>query len=105
MATWVRSRWDEGDTTFFWEVGDDGWVTRAIELFGPDGRVQAAAVLTDVLAARDAGGMSAVAQYEARYGVVPEKPILDWDFPHERITHAAFENEWAAARQVLESER
>jgi hypothetical protein len=104
MTTWLRSYWDEEDVTFLWEVGDDGWVTRSVELVGPDRRIQAAAALDEVVRARDTGGIAAVQAYESRYGVVPEKPLDDWDsdFPREVISQSDFERTWAESRQALE---
>lgn len=105
MTTWLRSLWDVEDVTFLWEVGDDGWVTRSLELVGPQRRAQAAAALADVVRARDEGGIGAVQAYEARYGVVPEKPLDEWDscFPHEVISQSDFERAWAESRQALDS--
>src|SRR5215472_1291486 len=87
MPRWVRSYWDEEDITFLWEVRDDGWIARAVELAGPKRRPQAAAALDELLRTRDTGGIRAVQAYETRYGVVSDKPIEDWDFPHEDISH------------------
>ncbi len=105
MTTWLRAYWDVEDVTFLWEVGDGGWVTRSVELIGPERRVQTAAVLDEVLHARDTGGIAAVQAYETRYGVVPEKRIDDWDsdFPHEVISQSDFESVWAESRQALKS--
>ena len=103
MPTWVCSYWDEEHVTFLWEVRDDGWVSRSVELGGKDGHPQAAAALDEVLHARDSGGVPAVQAYEARYGRPPEKPIDDWDFPHEDISQSEFERAWAESRKALES--
>lgn len=102
MPKWIRSYWDEEDTTFLWEVGDDGWVTRSIELTGPEHRPQAAAALDEVLQARDTGGLPAVQAYERQYGVASEKPIVEWDFAHEEIDQAQFDRSWAEPRRSLE---
>lgn len=101
MTRWVRSYWDEEDITFLWEVRDDGWIVRSVELVGPESRPQAAAALDEVVRARDTGGIEAVHVYEARYGAAPEKPVDDWDFPHEDITHSDFERAWAKSREAL----
>src|SRR5687768_15288031 len=101
---WICSQWDEEDITFLWEVGDEGGVTRSVELVGPERRPQAAAALDEVLHARDTGGIRAVQAYETRYGVVPETPVQEWDpgFPHEDISQSLFERAWAASREELE---
>lgn len=96
---WVCSQWE--GVTYVWEVGDDGWVQRSVELAGPKRRVQAAAALAEVIRARDAGGIEAVQAYEAQYGVLPEKPIDDLGFPHEDITQSDFERLWAESRRAL----
>jgi len=101
MPRWVRSYWDEEDITFLWEVRDDGWIARSVELSGPKSRSQAAAALDEVTRMRDACGIRAVQAYEARYGVVPDKPIEDWDFPHEDISQSDFERAWAESRHAL----
>ncbi len=102
MPKWIRWYWDEEDTTCLWEVGDDGWVARSIEFAGPEDHPQTAAALDEVIRARDTGGLRGVRAYESRYGVAPEKPISEWDFPHEDISEAEFERSWAEARRVLE---
>jgi hypothetical protein len=101
MPGWVRSYWDGEDITFLWEVRDDGWIARSVELVGPELRPQAAAALDEVMRARDTGGIQAVQAYEASYGAAPEKPVEDWDFPHEDISQPDFERAWAEARQAL----
>jgi hypothetical protein len=94
---------DEEDTTFFWEVGDDGWVTRSVELVGPDQRATTAAALHEVIRARDSRGLPAVQAYQARYGVLVDRPIDDWDFPHDEITVSDFDQHWIRARPRSET--
>lgn len=100
---WVRSHWDDEDVTFLWEVGDDGWVQRTVEFIGPDRRVRAAAALSEVIHARDTGGIEAVQAYEAQYGVVPEKPVDGSTFSYEDISQADFERAWNESRGVLDA--
>jgi len=52
---------------------------------------------------RGTGGIQAVQAYEAHYGVLVEKPIDNWDFPHTDITEAEFERIWTDSRRLLES--
>jgi hypothetical protein len=99
MAIWVRTYFE--DTTIYWEIGEDEWVSRSVELVGADCRPSAATALEEVIRARDSGGIEAVQAYEMRYGVSPEKPIEDRDFPHENITEAEFEQVWRDARRAL----
>lgn len=102
MARWIKAHWaDEAeDVTFLWELDEEGWITRSVELVGPDRRVKAAASLAEVMEARDAN-IEAVRQYESRFGVLPERPLDALDFPHEAITAAGFDAEWHAARAAL----
>ncbi len=102
MPRWVRSYWGEEDVTFLWEVDDDGWVRRHVELVGKDFRPQAAAALDEWMRELEAGRIQ---RYQSRYGVLADQPITDWDFPHTTITQAEFEEIWAAARSALESTR
>ena len=104
MTTWICSYWDGEDITFLWEVRDDGWVSRSFEVVGPERQPQAAAALAELLHARDTGGIRAVQAYETRYGVVPEKPVHEWDpgFPREDISQSLFEKAWAESREALE---
>ena len=64
-----------------WEVGEGGWVTRSVELVEDDHHPRTAAALDEVVRERDSGGVEAVTDYEARYSVLMEKPIVDWNFP------------------------
>jgi hypothetical protein len=100
MTRWIRSYWDEEDITFFWEVGDDGWITRHVELAGPDERPQAATSLVEWMSELDAGRIQ---EYQATYGVLADQPIEDWNFPHEDLTHDEYEVIWVRARQAMES--
>jgi hypothetical protein len=69
-------------------------------LIGAERRPQTAAALDEVIRVRDTGSIQAVRAYEARYGVLVEKPS-DWAFPHEDVTQAEFERVWADARRSL----
>ena len=102
MPRWVRSHWDDGDVTFLMEVSDDGWITRQVEQVGAERCPQAAAALDEVVAARDTGGILAVQAYERRFGVAPEKPLQNWNFPHRDIDKSEFEDAWVEARAKLE---
>jgi len=51
----MRCYWDEEDVWFYFEVNAEGWVTRQIELQGPELTPIAAASLDEWQQARDAG--------------------------------------------------
>ena len=84
-----------------WEVGEGGWVTRSVELVEDDHHPRTAAALDEVVRERDSGGVEAVTDYEARYSVLMEKPIVEWNFPHKDIAQAEFEHIWYDARRGL----
>lgn len=87
--------WDELDPA--------GHASRYIEA-GRDGRYLAAASLSEVLAARDVGGVDAVAAYERVYGVVPEAAIPpEAESDLTPISGREFVDRWAAARRDLEA--
>ncbi|MCM1972543.1 hypothetical protein [Streptomyces sp. G1] len=87
MRRWFRSYWDEEDTWFYFEIGDDGWVTRQVELQGAERRPVAAARDTDP---------------DARYGFTADAPVSEWEcYAPEALTAEQFENTWAAARHQL----
>ncbi|MFI1253198.1 hypothetical protein ACH4U6_05225 [Streptomyces netropsis] len=87
MTSWFRSYWDEEDIWFYFEVGDDGWVSRQAELHG--------AGLRPVAAARDTDS-------DTRYGITAESPVSEWEgFVPEPLAAEQFEMVWATARRQL----
>ncbi|MFZ3499311.1 hypothetical protein ACODT5_39905 [Streptomyces sp. 5.8] len=89
MTTWFRSYWDEEETWFYLEVGDDDCVSRQVELQGAE--------LRPVAAARDTDS-------DARYGITAESPVSEWKgYLPERLTAAQFEDIWVTARRHLEA--
>jgi hypothetical protein len=99
MTRWIRSYWAEEGVILYWEVGDDGWITRHIELAGPDERPKVASSLAEWMSELEAGRIQ---QYQPKYGVIAEKPT-DWDFPHEDVTQVQYEQIWQAARRSLDT--
>ncbi|MEV0726229.1 hypothetical protein AB0I37_26030 [Micromonospora purpureochromogenes] len=106
MLTYVRWYWSDDDRWNYDELDADGWALRHVELRGSDGLFVAAASLAQVRIARDSGTVGAVAEYEQRYGVVPEAP-----FPPlasalepalESLSSWEFEHLWRDARRQLE---
>jgi hypothetical protein len=95
-------RWQVEDRTVWDEVGPDGWVSRHVEV-GPDGRYLAAARVSEVLAARDTGDVSAVTTYERVYGIVPETGLGPEAEPYlTPVSGREFIERWMAARHALE---
>jgi hypothetical protein len=87
VTRWFRSYWDEEDTWFYFEVGDDGWVSRQVELEGPALRPVAAA---------------SAEENDARYGFTAELPVSEWGgHVEEPLARQDFEDVWAAARRDL----
>ncbi|MEU5726119.1 hypothetical protein ABZ783_30440 [Micromonospora sp. NPDC047738] len=106
MLTYVRWYWPDDDLWNYDELDADRWALRHVELRGSDGIFLAAASLAEVLIARDSGTVSAVAEYERRYGVVPEAPfpppgsVLEPAL--ESLSSGEFERLWRDARRQLE---
>ena len=88
--------------TMVWQVEDDLWISRSVEFAGPERVTTTAADLYEEVAARDSGGFEGIQAYQQRYGGAPEKPLLDFDFPHDVLSRAEFEEIWEAARATLE---
>lgn len=95
MTRWFRAYWDDEDVWFYFEVDADGWVSRQVELRGPDGIPIAAASLTEWQQAQAEGRLS---QYEATYGLTAEGPVQEWDeYELIALTAAKFEEVWNRA--------
>ncbi len=103
---WLRSYWDEHDVTFFFEVDDDGWILRQVELRGADKTPTVAASLAEWPDA-DRDGLAAVQAYEAKYGALADQPVTAWDdaFARVEIEQTEFETIWQRARSQLESSK
>ena len=99
---WVRRWWDEEDIWFYFEFDDEGWVTRHIELQGPQKTPIAAASLSEWFTGLGAGRIQ---QYQARFGVVAEKPVTVYEIDdYEAIPAEVFEQLWQQARGYLGEE-
>jgi hypothetical protein len=95
----VRRFWDEEGVWFYFELDDDGWVTRQIELQGPDRIPIAAASLSEWFTELDAGRIQ---QYQARFGGLADKPIPAEEISdYESVPPDAFEELWHTARHHL----
>ncbi len=101
MTRWFRSYWAEEDTWFYFEVDDDAWVTRQVELQGPLEKPIAAASLAEWEAAQQTGTL---ADYGATFGFTAEVPVHEWD-AHEpqELTAVEFETVWLTARAACQA--
>ncbi|MFF8267876.1 hypothetical protein ACF059_10800 [Streptomyces sp. NPDC016562] len=87
MTTWMRCYWDEEDIWFYFEVDAESWVTRQIELQGPE--------LTPIAAA-------SLDEYDPRFGITAELPVSAWEgHEPEELTSDEFEQVWGAARHQI----
>ncbi|MFF3860445.1 hypothetical protein [Streptomyces sp. NPDC002209] len=99
MTTWMRCYWDEEAVWFYFEVDADGWVTRQIELEGPERTPIAAASLAEWQQAYDAGRLG---EYDNRFGITAELPVSEWEgHDPEQLTFEEFEEVWNAARRQI----
>ena len=100
----MRSYYADEDLWSYEELDGERWSTRHVEVRGRDGTVVAAASLAEVIAAREAGGFSAVVLYERQYGTVPEAPFPEApaaDEPAmEPVSAVEFEALWLRGRQA-----
>jgi hypothetical protein len=101
MTRWFRSYWAEEDIWFYFEVGDDGWVTRQVELQGPLEKPLAAASLAESEAAEGTGSLG---DYEATFGTTAKAPVHEWDdHDPQYLAAAEFETVWHRARAALQT--
>lgn len=99
MATWMRCYWDEEQIWFCFEVDDEGWVTRQVELQGPELTPVAAACLDEWRQACDAGRLR---EYESRFGATAELPVSEWvGHRPEELSAEEFQEVWCRARRHL----
>lgn len=71
VTTWMRCHWDEEDVWFYFEVDAEGWVTRQIELEGPERIPIAAASLAEWQQACDTGRID---EYDTGSGSLRNRP-------------------------------
>ncbi|WP_431981474.1 hypothetical protein [Streptomyces qinglanensis] len=93
--------WDEEDVWFHFEVDMDGWVTRQIELPGPELTPVAAASRAEWQQAHAAGRLD---EYDSRFGITAGLPVSEREgHDPEQLTSGEFEEFWRAARRQIAS--
>jgi hypothetical protein len=101
VTTWVRCHWGEEDIWFYFEVDAEGWVTRQVELQGPELVPIAAASLDEWWKAQEPGRLDA---YDHRFGITAEAPVSEWEgHEPEALTSEQFEEVWGPARRQIAS--
>ncbi|MCX5266658.1 TniQ family protein [Streptomyces sp. NBC_00199] len=100
---WIRSYYDELDTWSYFELDNESWALRHVDLQGPTLQPVTAAALSEVLGIRDQRDQTAMADYEHKYGILAEGSLDGWQDTQSatEITAAEFERIWASAREAL----
>ncbi|MFJ9245438.1 hypothetical protein [Streptomyces sp. NPDC101776] len=107
MTLWIRAYDGESDIWSYFELDDEEWALRHVDLQGLQRRPVTAALLAEVIEIRDHGDLAAMASYERQYGVLAEGTLHGWreaDGAAE-ITRREFESTWVAARETLDANR
>ncbi|WP_435610218.1 hypothetical protein [Streptomyces sp. C10-9-1] len=95
----MRCYWDEEDVWFYFEVAPDGWVSRQIEVQGPELTPIAVASLAEW---QQAHGTSCLDEYDNRFGITAELPVSEWEgHDPEQLTSDEFEEVWNSARRQI----
>lgn len=104
MTTWFRTYDRDEDLWLYFEVDDQGWAIRQVDIRGADAQPMVAASLDEVLRMRDRADLAAMARYERQFGVLAEGSLDGWqDQPQAgEISADEFERLWAAARLALD---
>jgi hypothetical protein len=94
---------EDRDLWLYFELDEEKWPARQVEISGEDGRPVTAASLVEVVRLRDHAGLAATRAYERRYGVLGDAPVDGWRaWPRAaEVTAEDFERTWAEARRVL----
>ncbi|MCZ4103519.1 hypothetical protein C8250_042530 [Streptomyces sp. So13.3] len=105
MTRWIRTHDGESATWSYFELDDEQWASRQVDLQGPKRTPVTAAALGEVLQCRDHGDAAATAAYERQYGVLAEGALTGWEDADAaaEVTEDVFERIWAAARLRLAS--
>ncbi|MEV6594565.1 hypothetical protein [Streptomyces acidicola] len=100
MTRWVRCFWDEEAVWFYFELDNDGYVLRQIEVQEPGNKALAASSLAEWQEAQRDGRLT---EHESVYGLTAEPPISEWEGHNpQRLSANEFEIVWSTARRQLQ---
>ncbi|WP_428936549.1 hypothetical protein [Streptomyces sp. ACT015] len=104
---WICAYDGESDVWSYFELDDEEWALRHVDVQGLQRRPVTAASLAEVVEIRDGGDLSAMAAYERQFGVLAEGTLHGWQEADgaAEITRQEFESTWAAARETLDADR
>ncbi|MEU3795929.1 hypothetical protein [Streptomyces fructofermentans] len=101
MTRWFRSHWAEAETWFYFEVEENGDLSRHVELHGPLEQPVAAASLVEWRATQRSGSLRG---YESAFGAIAEVFVRPSNAgAAEPLTADAFESVWRSARAAREA--
>jgi hypothetical protein len=105
MTRWIRTYDGESATWSYFELDDEQWASRQVDLQGPERTPVTAAALGEVQQCRDHGDATSMSAYERQYGVLAEGALTGWEDADgaAEITEDTFERIWSAARLRLAS--
>jgi hypothetical protein len=96
---WLKVYADPIDTWFYYELGDDGYAYRQVELEGTDRSARVAASRSEYQSALRSGSAK---DYTGRFGIVAAMPFRVWeDFGGEDMIESDFEEVWDDARRQI----
>ena len=100
---WFRAYALPDDIVFYYEFSPEGWVTRKIELTGPEREVRAAASRSEWVQALREGRRH---EYYREFGSTPDVPRHQWEEDDlEEVTESEFETLWDNARRTIIARR
>jgi len=107
VMLWIRAYDGESDVWSHFELDDEEWALRQVDLQGPQRQPVTASSLAEVVEIRDRDDLAAMAAYERQYGVLAEGTLRGWQEADGAadITRQEFESTWAAARETLGKDR
>jgi hypothetical protein len=101
MTQWFRDHWADDDVWRYFEIDDEGFVQRQVELEGPHREANTACSLQEW---EDALRTETIDQYYETYGMVDEWSFASGDHDDPQpSTEAEFERVWEYARRACEA--